>query len=376
MTDDRPHRCRRVARAPAIGTYSHRDAIRVDFAALAAQYWRVSAPPTPVYLSDGDSAPDRDFEAGQLRHLVAGNRGRLLDARRTPVRITEIHAAQGTFEVELLDFEDRGAHWLVPFEEAGRYQFERGSQTAGDALVTAYEQAVRRFDRELVIVARPAARSATLARLAAARSTAARWLDAHALGRVELTGPIETRTGDVECARLLAAYLAERELGGIDDAFARAFVSNPRSGDLVKGHAIVLAELGLCSYAGKVTRGADVFSGEWSRERRGEHLIMRLAFTSALWSRTAPAGLPLYRALSSDARLEARAAGSFVSATFSAEVALAHFQGGPSTRSAAILRQVTPGERLLMTFLETRAMSRQFKEAEAVLIGDPQNRCF
>ena len=40
------------------------------------------------------------------------------------------------------------------------------------------------------------------------------------------------------------------------------------------------------------------------------------------------------------------------------------------------MRQLTPAERLLMTFLETPAMSRQFKEAEAVLIGDPLNRCF
>ncbi len=194
--------------------------------------------------------------------------------------------------------------------------------------------------------------------------------------RVELAGPIESRTGDPECSRLLAAYLAERELAEIDDAFARAFVSNPRSGELVKGHAVVLAELGLCSYAGKVIRGDDVFSGAWSRDRRGEHLIARLAFTSALWARAVPGKLPLYRALASDSQLELRAPGSFVSATFSEGVALAHFHGGPSTRAASIMRQLTPAERLLMTFLETPAMSRQFKEAEAVLIGDPLNRCF
>jgi hypothetical protein len=29
-----------------------------------------------------------------------------------------------------------------------------------------------------------------------------------------------------------------------------------------------------------------------------------------------------------------------------------------------------------MTFLETREMNRRFKEAEAVLIGDPANRAF
>ncbi len=117
------------------------------------EYCRVSAPRTPIYLTDSEGAPDDEFEAGELRHLVPGNRGRLLDPRRTPVLVAEIHAAQGLFEVEILDFEDRGACWLVPFEEAGRYQFERGSQAAGAALLADYERAVRRFDRELLIAA-------------------------------------------------------------------------------------------------------------------------------------------------------------------------------------------------------------------------------
>lgn len=336
----------------------------------------MSTPGAPIYRFDGDSAPDSDFEPGQLRDLVPGNRGRLLDPRRTPVRIVEIDAAQGVFELEIVDFEDRGARWRVPFEEASSYQFEHGSPRAADATVAAYAQVVATFDRELLIEAPGAERSATLARLAAARSAAAHWLDARGLSSVRLTELIETREGDPDCSLLLGDYLAERALGELDSAFARAFVSNPRSGELVKGHAIVLAELGLCSYAGKVIRDPRLFAGAWSRERRAEHLIARLAFTQALWSRTAPAEPALYRALSWERQLEGRPPGSFVSATFSAAVALAHFQGGPSTRSAMILRQVLPRERLLMTFLETPAMSAQFKEAEAVLIGDPLSRCF
>jgi hypothetical protein len=39
-------------------------------------------------------------------------------------------------------------------------------------------------------------------------------------------------------------------------------------------------------------------------------------------------------------------------------------------------RQIVSPDRLFMTFLETAAMNRQFKEAEAVLIGDPANRAF
>jgi len=65
-----------------------------------------------------------------------------------------------------------------------------------------------------------------------------------------------------------------------------------------------------------------------------------------------------------------------VSCTFSPAVAEAHFAGGPSTTCAVMWRQTVNPDRLFMTFLETAAMNRQFKEAEAVLIGDPANRAF
>ena len=46
------------------------------------------------------------------------------------------------------------------------------------------------------------------------------------------------------------------------------------------------------------------------------------------------------------------------------------------SRAAALWRQRVPSERTLMTFLETRAMSRRFHEAEAILLADPSNQAF
>ena len=65
-----------------------------------------------------------------------------------------------------------------------------------------------------------------------------------------------------------------------------------------------------------------------------------------------------------------------MSTTLSEAVAGGHFQGGPSTQVAVLWRQRVPSARLFMTFLETAAMNRQFKEAEAVVFGDPANRAF
>jgi hypothetical protein len=104
--------------------------------------------------------------------------------------------------------------------------------------------------------------------------------------------------------------------------------------------------------------------------------MREIAFVQELWSTCVRQPLTLYRAAATEGPLPARDAASFVSCTFSSAVADAHFAGGPSTTCAVMSRQTVSADRLSMTFLESTAMNRQFKEAEAVLIGDPANRAF
>ena len=42
----------------------------------------------------------------------------------------------------------------------------------------------------------------------------------------------------------------------------------------------------------------------------------------------------------------------------------------------AISRQTVPIRRVLMTYLETEAMNRPYREAEAVLLVEPENQAF
>ena len=83
------------------------------------------------FESDPDRAPDSDFEPGSASHLCVGNEGRLLDSRRTPVRVKDVWYETGLAGVEILAFEDRGAVWDVPFEEVGKYQFYRMESCEG-----------------------------------------------------------------------------------------------------------------------------------------------------------------------------------------------------------------------------------------------------
>jgi hypothetical protein len=321
-----------------------------------------------VYRSDPHQAPDSDFEPGALGRLVAGNSGRLLDARRTPVLVTGVDLRDGMFEVEIQAFEDAGARWRIPLEDVGRYQFAPGEDRASEQEVSEMERVSARLDRPLLVGVDDAAAAAGARLLEGERARAARWLGGRIPGDLDLPRGIATREGDPRLMELLQEYMRGRGVLEMEQALSRALVSNPAAGELVKGHGIVLAELGLCPFEGKVVRGADVLSGAWSRERRTEHLLARLGFSGALWSALG-GGVSVYRAVSSETALSRTADGSFVSATLSREVALSHLAGGPTTRVAAIRRSPLDPARVLMSFLETEAMNRQYREAEVVLTG-------
>jgi hypothetical protein len=155
----------------------------------------------------------------------------------------------------------------------------------------------------------------------------------------------------------------------MEQAFAERYVSNPGAGELVKGHRIVLAELGLAPYVGKIVRDPGLFAGSWSRERRAEHILARLAFVPELFRAAGHETVTLWRGMSTEQPLEPLPPQSFVSATFSREVAKSHFAGTERSVASALYRNVVPVERLFMTYVETEAMNLQFLEAEAVLIA-------
>jgi hypothetical protein len=329
-----------------------------------------------VYRSDKHRAPDADFEPGALRHLVAGRPGRLLDPRRTPVRVTALDLDRGYFEVEIQAFEDAGARWLVPMESVHNYQFAGGPDVPREAL-EAMREVVARFNRPLVVPADPDARARSLRRLGEERARARQWLDDAGVAPVELDLLIRGRSGDPERYQLLARYLDAQDVAEIETGFASTYVSGPGSGELVKGHAIVLAELGLCPFEGTVIRDPALFAGAWTKERRARHLLARMGFVQALLTLSGPAEAPVYRGFSVEGTFGPRHVSSFVSATFSADVANAHFGArDPKASTAALLRQPLPIDRVFMTFVETAEMNDRYREAEAVLIGDPESRTF
>lgn len=324
----------------------------------------------PIHEYDPDQAPDSDFAPGELHHLVPGNRGRMLDPRRTPVAIGRVDPDLGTFEIEVLAFEDRGARWRIEVERVSTFQFPLDAPHADVALLAALAAAVARFDHSLDIPIDPRARARTRARLRDAERAAV-----SALGeapRIDL----DTRLGDASIQRALHGHLAALALTDIEAGFAECYASNPSSGELVKGHEIVIARLGLVPYHGKVARDPSLFGDGWSEEQRAEHVVARLGFVRAMLRAAGHDRVWLYRGLSAEGPLRAPPARTFVSTTFDRAVAESIASGGPATVVSTLIGQLVPVERVFMTFIETVELNCVYHEAEAILLADRRNRAF
>lgn len=328
-----------------------------------------------IYQSNPQQQPDTDFEPGTIAHLVEGNTGRLLDPRRTPVTIVAIEVATGMFTVRLDDFEDAGGLWHMPLEHADRFQLARGSAVATPAQQNSYQQAIARFDQPLRIEIDAGHAAATNVHLDAMRDEAAAWLSVHSTfltSRAALPDP-PTRDGDRRLQDDLQRYMDAHDLLEMESAVAEQYVRNPHSGEMVKGHRIVLAELGLVAYDGTIVRDPNLFEGRWSRKRRAEHILHRLAFVRAVLSALGIEAITLYRGCySSTGAIDPLRNVSFVSATTSIDVARSHFESDPTT-NAVLMRQHVPIERVFMTYYETAEMNQHFREAEVVLLHETGN---
>jgi hypothetical protein len=322
-----------------------------------------------IYQHDPLAASDDAFEVGRLAHLVPGNRGRMLDPRRTPVRIISIDEEHGFFEVAVEAFEDAGARWQLPLEDVSHFQFELGASALAETDVRELESIIARLDRHFEVPVSRQAHDRTLHDVEAERARIRGTLRGDpGLESVDVAACIRTRRGSTHAAHAIESLLEDAGLATLERSLTRTYVSNPHSGELVKAHAIVIAEMGLCPYAGKIVRDGAVFAGEASREHRRAHVVLRLAFLQELMAMIGCATVRLYRGTAVDRPPKPARSAPLVSATFSREVAMSHFES--RAEHASLVRRQVPVSRLFMTFLETSAMNERYLEAEAVLIGE------
>lgn len=310
----------------------------------------------------------------RVKYLVPGNRGRMLNRLRTSFEITRLLPDVGMFEIEILEHEDKGSRWRLPYEDVVSYEFLDDSQVLPAEACVELVRTIIKFDQPLIIPRDESKRPETLRLIAEDRTKCRQWLKEKGVKPFDPEPYIASKTGSKLFIDLAQEYLQLENLEKLDTEFSTNFVRNPHSGELIKGHSIVLAELGLVDFSGKIIRDNTLFNGRWSKSRRAKHIIKRLALTQGLWSLTNLSSVTLYRAYGHPEAFVARQP-SFISTTFSFEVADEIFKA-PTNLVATLLRQEAPLDRLFMTFLETGAMNRQYHEAEAIVLADRDNPIF
>ena len=330
------------------------------------------------YQTDPNRLPDSLFEEGSLQHLVVGNEARALDYRRTPLRVRELRESSGLAAMEILDFEDAGNTWDVPFEDISSFQFPLGSKLAGPNDLARYEASVRQLNKPGSIGCDPEARRTTLSELERAEREAALWLSAQPASPSTLPKPEFSRpTGLASLFDTLNLYMEHHGLADLEATFASHYVGKFHYSEFVKSHRIAIAEMGLVPYTGKILRDGAVLEGAFNRSGRRQHVIRRLGFVRALYAGLDTFPLLLYRGLHSPGFPQPTRNETFVSATTNLEIAetLSCFRE-PSNpdkegyRVGVLMSQRIALERVFMTYMETLQMNHPYRESEVVLLHD------
>lgn len=323
-----------------------------------------------------DKLPDSEFEPGSFEHIVVGNEGRALDYRRTPVRIREIRESSGLIILEILDFEDKGNTWEVPFETLGTFQFALGSTRAEARNRARFETIAERLNRPLQVACEPHSRNAALSDLLEAEQDALQWVRLRSTGRkagvrvdFSCTDGLDALYGDT------TSYMRHYDLAENEARFAADYACKFHYSENVKAQRLVIAEMGFVPYDGTILREERELEGRFSRPRRREHILRRMAFMRTLYKELGVESVLVYRGIHCAALPTRPPNRTFVSSTTNLAVAesLACFReptndNRPGYKVGVLMSQNVPLERLFMTYVETAQMNSPYKESEVVLL--------
>ncbi len=321
--------------------------------------------------------PVSELETGCFHHLVPGQKGFLNDPRQTPIEITEINLDTGFFTVAVLDFEDRGAHWSIPFENVSQYGFPATASHATPSVQKAIAFTVQRFDHPLVIEVSTERQAVTEQEISQRIPEARQWLrtEGQFLHTEKQLPDVHLRKGSPALIKDLQRFLEHHGLWELEERFSSTYVSNPRSGELIKGHGIVLAEMGLAPFHGKVVRDPNTFI-HYPKPVRQHHILWRLAFLRALFAELNCPHLLVYRGIRVNDTASPHSPGTWISTALHPPVAMEHITHINPTQTGLMYSRWMPVDRLWMTFYETRAMNQHYLETEAVFLGPEKTVTF
>ena len=309
-----------------------------------------------------------------LANLPLGATLWMRDPRNTPVKITALSEHTASVTVEVLDFEDTGAHWTLPVWQSHKFLCDPATPTLPQSTQDALTAASHRLNHRLKVPTKAAQSAGTEAQLSKLTAQAHDWLT-KAGHRPDAALYPETFTAFTD-PDALSTWLTHHDVQHIETDVATQYISNPHAGETIKAHRLALVDLGLCAFEGNILRDPAELSGAKSMAHRKRHILVRLAFLRAAFHALGITHIPLYRVIYSDAALTPPRPTGFVSSTFSQTVALRFLNDGQVKRHAALYWQYVPITRVFMTHLETPQMRTLYNEHEALLLSAPSGPLF
>ena len=314
--------------------------------------------------------PDNEFIEGNTSLLVEGNHCRLLDGRRTTGVIEKYFEDCGMFRWRITKYEDAGKYWDLPAESVKSFQFEKASLRLNDDQIKRINGLIMEFDKDIEIEAKEIDASNTEKEIKETKEEIEGWIKANSLflkSGEEIN--FSSREGSKLLGKDLRSYMQSIGMLEVEIKTAETMVLNPNSGEWIKGMNIVLGEMGLITYRGKMPRTKDIFKGLGEKNNRKKYLINRLAFIRAYFSMLNIDEVVLYRGMSNEKKWR-KVNRTYLNCTFSLEVAKAFsdFERESKYKNSYLVKMTYPIDKLFMTYLETEAMNRQYKEAEALVL--------
>lgn len=325
-----------------------------------------------IHEYDNNMKSDEEFIKGDICFLVEGNRCRLLDGRRTTGIIEKYFEDSAMFRWKITKYEDKDKYWDLPAEDINNFQFEKDSYKLSEKQVEYMQENIESYQETINIEARQSDRDNTEEEIEKNKLSIIKWLEDKSIF-IKSQDKIDfsSREGSNLLAKDIKNYMKSVRLEEEEKITADTMVLNPNSGEWIKGMNITLAEMGLVSFRGKIPRTKYIFEGIGNKENRRRYIINRLAFIRAYFSMLKIKEVILYRGMSSEKHWK-EVLRTFLPCTFSLEVGkeFSDFDKESKYRISYLVKMTVPVEKLFMTYLETEAMNRQYKEAEALLLYD------
>ena len=321
---------------------------------------------------DDNMRADNEFIKGDLSFLVKGNKCRLLDGRRTTGYIEKYDEDSAMFRWKITKYEDKGKHWDLPAESVTKFQFEKESEQLSDNEVNIIKEKIKKYKENLYIKAKESEKIKTEAVIAEREKEIKKWLkDNSMFFKSNKKLNFDSKEGPSSLTEDLTEYMKLKGLYDIERKTAETMVLNPKSGEWIRGMEIMLGEMGLVSYKGKIPRTKGIFTGLGSKNKRYKYLVHRLAFVRAYFNLLKIKEIVIYRGMSNekDWKVIPR---TFLYCTLSYDVAkdFSDFNRESKYRTSYIIKMTCSVKKLFMTYIETQALNRQYKEAEAILLYD------